>query len=74
MSKEQIPFVQHTAGPYTAGLQYCVVCGCVLTDYRNAVSCDGTVPNGWPEGHVYVSGNFYTTQLIESEPRTTCKP
>lgn len=33
------------------GVQHCIICGYVLTDYRNAVSPDGSVGGGgWTEG------------------------
>lgn len=61
MNTEAMKFVRHIAGEYTHGLQYCVVCGITLTDHRNAMVPAGQKLNGWPEGDVFVRGNFSTT-------------
>lgn len=41
----------HEAGPLVDGIQECVRCGYVLTDYRHAMVPEGDpVPTGWAEG------------------------
>jgi hypothetical protein len=53
----------HLAGPMSKeGVQLCIRCDAVLTDYRNAVVPEGTPPlQGWKEGaHI---------EVIEGHPR-----
>jgi hypothetical protein len=54
--------IEHIAGPMSKyGVQRCLRCGEVLTDYRNALVVEGTLPlSGWPRGPVFVTGNATT--------------
>ncbi len=48
--------VQHIVGASIDGVQSCVLCGTVIADYRNAMTCTpGPIPT-WPEGDIYVHG------------------
>lgn len=62
----------HEAGPLDAvGLQICVRCGVILTDYRGAMVPDGSGPlGGWETGaaiDVY-EGNPRMLSLTEDPP------
>lgn len=47
---------------YEGGVQYCVMCGKVLCDYRNVSIPQGQpTPKGWPEGEVFQFGNMTQT-------------
>lgn len=54
-----MPIIRHIAGPYEDQVQYCVVCGKIITDYRGARWPDGQrPPQGFREGEVFVQGNM----------------
>lgn len=36
-------------------VQRCVICGEVICDYRNSMSCDGSISKGFGSGSVYIS-------------------
>lgn len=66
--------VKHIAGEMIEGVQYCLICGQVLCDYRGAVSPEkGWVPQGWPDGFIYVRGNMTSTSPL-SEIVEDCSP
>jgi hypothetical protein len=70
-------YTQHTCGELNAELmQYCIVCGAVISDYRNAMwPGDQEPPKGYEPGPVYVSeGNPKITQSYppEDAPVTPC--
>ena len=64
--RQAIPIL-HKAGELTEGVQRCVICGFVLSDYRGAVVPEGqTLPKGWSDdGFVAVRGN--TMFMVEDE-------
>lgn len=54
-------------------IQRCVVCGCIISDYRNcAWPSDQSPPSGFVAGSVYVSGGI--TTLSEPDDFESCKP
>lgn len=70
--------IRHIAGELTDGVQRCVVCGYIISDYRGAVhaiSSDGTQwqPKGFREGEVFVKGNFTSISPIEDDFKD-CEP
>lgn len=71
----ELPYTRHVAGELVNNMQHCVVCGMVLTDYRNAAYFgDGPPPKGWAPGEVYVRGNFYMSTPPLDEPIKDCTP
>ncbi len=62
----------HVAGPLVAGVQECVRCGAILTDYRHArTPTGGPALRGWPEGaHIEVCSNYAAT----TDDPPTCRP
>lgn len=44
------PLTAHKAGPLTDGVQKCVLCGRVMTDYRGAMTDSPRPLRGWAEG------------------------
>lgn len=66
--------IRHIAGPYEDHVQYCVICGRKLTDYRGALVVQGTPSlRGWPEGEVFVRGNMTSTKS-PTHHFEDCKP
>jgi len=50
-------YTQHIVGELIGGIQTCVICGAVITDYRGTMVPDGTPPlRGFPAGPVYIRG------------------
>lgn len=75
-------YIKHIAGVLKDSVQRCIICGDVITDYRNTMVCqnpDGTVPalNGFPEGDVYLSiqksPQISTTMLSNEDEFVICK-
>lgn len=65
---------RHVAGPMEGQVQYCVICGTVLTDYRGAMVPIGQPPlRGWEEGEVFVRGNMTSTKC-PTHQFEDCKP
>ncbi len=53
--------IEHEAGKMVDGVQSCVRCGEIITDYRNTQTPGGGHGlQGFPMGIVYVSGNATT--------------
>lgn len=66
-------YTKHIVGELVGGIQRCVICGLVITDYRNAMVPDDTPPlRGFPEGPVYVRANETTTILEEGDEHKPC--
>lgn len=59
-TKEPASGRRHLAGPLEGGVQVCVRCEGVLTDYRNCMVAEGSGPlKGWDRGAwVDVHGHF----------------
>ncbi len=58
-------FVKHIAGPMENMVQRCVICGYVISDYRNAMwPMEQGPPQGFNPGEVYISKNTNPTQLL----------
>ncbi len=50
-------FIRHIVGPYEGQMQFCLICGEVICDYRGAVyPADCPPPSGFAEGELYVQG------------------
>ena len=65
-------YTRHIAGELIQGVQRCVVCGFILSDYRNTLTSTPHIPlKGWSEGAVYVKGNI--TQIAQPEFYQDCK-
>lgn len=64
-----ITYVEHHAGSFEDGIQICIHCGHIITDYSggNWASTDGNPPRGFQEGPIYITGK----NPIET---TTIKP
>lgn len=46
---------KHVVGELIGGIQRCLICGYIISDYRNAIYPEGTPkPTGFPSGAVYV--------------------
>ena len=61
-AKKEIIYTEHKAGEYEDGLQICVLCGEILTDYTGVwMTSDGRPPQGFPEGKIYKAGNETTS-------------
>ena len=48
-------FVKHIVGPYEGHMQFCLICGEVICDYRH-VLYQGSPPSGFAEGELYIQG------------------
>jgi hypothetical protein len=64
--KEEIIYIEHLAGAFEDGVQICINCATVLTDYSsgNWASSDGSAPRGFPEGPLYVTGTNPVTYMV----------
>ena len=60
-------FIEHIAGEYEGGLQYCVCCGAVIIDDRNMIGPAGKGERrGYEPGRVQVSnGNPRITTIAD---------
>lgn len=73
-------YKKHIAGEMNSeGLQMCVICGEILTDYRGAMVPKGSAPlTGFPSGDIYVSkGSPTISQTSNPSPEykvENCKP
>lgn len=59
MPKEliEVIYTEHLAGAFEDGLQVCVLCCKVITDYTGEwATSDGSKPQGFPEGPIYQCG------------------
>lgn len=70
-------YLEHTVTELDdSGIQYCVKCSEIISDYRGTVSFDGSIPKGFAAGTVYVTvkGNprITTTFLGENEIAYDC--
>jgi hypothetical protein len=68
-------YVRHIVGEMTEeGIQGCVICGEIITDYRGAMVPEGTPPlRGFDAGDIYVlKGNPTITQTGEPERFILC--
>lgn len=66
-------WTKHISGALTNGMQHCVLCGKVLSDYRNTATIQSSTPlRGWPEGAVYVYSNISTTLEPTDEKIKPC--
>lgn len=54
---KDITYIEHCAGSFEQGLQVCIYCGKVITDYTGHwVSSDGAGLTGYQEGPVWITG------------------
>jgi hypothetical protein len=62
----------HIAGPMIEGVQECVRCGAILTDYRNAFTpAGGPAVGGWAVGaHIEVGPHYAAT----TDDLANCQP
>ena len=72
-------YTKHILGEYDtfADVQYCVICGKMLVDNRNAMYPAGSPPpKGWAEGELYVSNTsnpqIFTTMLDAGDTVKNC--
>jgi hypothetical protein len=55
-------FIKHIAGPYEGHMQFCLICGEVICDYRRAMyPADCPPPTGFAEGVLYIQGKNPTS-------------
>lgn len=55
--KQDVIYIEHSAGDFEDNIQVCVNCGKVLVDYTGHWVSDGKSKlTGWPRGPVYVTG------------------
>lgn len=76
-------FTRHIVADMDASMvQRCLICGEIISDYRNAMWPNGQdPPKGWGSGPVYVLGGNPTTYMSEAAMAETsmlesenCKP
>lgn len=70
-------FEEHVAGPYEGMIQYCVLCGAILCDYRNAMWPAGQKPPaGFPEGTVFRrrqgDATYWQMELADGDTAESC--
>lgn len=70
--------IKHIVGPFEGGMQFCIICGKVICDYRNACWPSGQEPpQGFSEGVIYMEGvnptSFYT-ELAPGDTAENCEP
>lgn len=64
----EIIYTEHQAGSFEDGLQICILCGQIISDYTGHwASNDGSPIKGFPEGKIYITG----TNPVQT---TTIKP
>lgn len=70
-------YVRHVAGEMNDMVQQCVICGTIISDYRNVMVPNGqSFPKGFPAGEIFVSeGNptIMSRLLSDNETFTDCK-
>lgn len=55
-------FVKHIVGPFEGGMQFCLICGEVILDYRRSLwPVDQPPPSGFAEGEIYIQGKNPTS-------------
>lgn len=65
-------YIKHISGEMTDGVQKCVVCGHILSDYRGTMVPAGTPPlRGWNPGPVYVNDNDASPSGLKITSSTT---
>lgn len=69
-------YIKHTVVDMDESMvQRCVLCGEVISDYRNSIAPEGTPPlKGWAAGDIYVSErkNPRTTMTVEPDNFKPC--
>lgn len=70
-------YIKHIVAEMDESLiQRCLICGEVISDYRNTMAPAGTVISGFTQGPVYVSDSknpqIYCTELSEGETAKNC--
>jgi hypothetical protein len=67
-------FVRHIVGQLDEGVQRCVICGEIISDYRNTMMPAGTPPpKGFGAGEVFVKGGNPIETTIAIRPGTPFK-
>jgi len=68
-------YVKHITGEMDeSGMQRCVICGHIITDYRGAMVQVGSSPlRGFDPGAIYIYENI-TTIVEPDEEYEICKP
>lgn len=67
----------HVVGELIGGVQTCLMCGCVITDYRGWMMVDdgSSKPlKGFPKGPVHVIGHISSIGVDESLPYCMGQP
>lgn len=72
-------YTKHIAGKFENWMQHCIICGEVISDYRNSMMPVGSPPPaGFPEGDVYISHSknpqMFSREIASDDTFEDCKP
>ena len=70
-------YIKHIVAEMDESLiQRCLICGEVISDYRNTMAPVGTVISGFPQGPVYVSDSknpqIFSSEISTIDSSTDC--